>query len=382
VTTKTLIAEVTSLPGDVIRLSIPNTTTSGSPAPGFSHQPGQYAFLRIKEVSATEYHPFSFSSAPSQGATTIHIRELGKYLLILCCYAMAGSTLSEAQRFIYLSAVHYTTSYCLIILGDWTKRLGALTRAHYRATPEVPLRLQVMLDGPYGTHKVDLESSEYEVFLLISGGIGITPVQSVYHHLIAQVSQQGRPMKKVLFIWSVRDRVLIDSMTPDMLESNKRAVQHTSSSSSSTGDVTPLSFQPPMEANAPDLFNDRKAPPTDATAQNKSKFIQDIYDNKIFHNQFYLTKSRDPSEFEEAGIVPDQQPWLHFGRPDLSVIFQETAKMVVASTGSLLKQPRVAVCVCGPQGMVDMVRDLCITTRNVAEGGSVAFDCHAEVFDF
>ena len=250
-----------------------------------------------------------------------------------------------------------------------------------------------MLDGPYGNHTMDLESKEYDVFLLISGGIGITPIQSVYNHLISQVAQEGRPMKKVLFIWSVRDRVLIEAMTPDMLESNKKAIQGAPNSllPSSPVEVTPLSFQPPMNPLAPDLCNDmtvtRSETETDddgdhddASSAKKSKIIEDIYDNQIFHNQFYLTKSRDKSGFEEAGIDPEHQPWLHFGRPDLPTLFEETAQMCASSMGSALKLPRVAVLVCGPQGMVNTVKDLCRTTR-VAKG-DVAFDCHAEVFDF
>lgn len=244
--------------------------------------------------------------------------------------------------------------------------------------------MDVMLDGPYGNHKLDLESPEYDVFLLVSGGIGITPIQSVYNHLITQVAHEGRTMKKVLFIWSVRDRVLIDAMTPDMLESNKKAVQHTPFSlpSSSHADVTPLSFQPPMNPIAPDLRNKLEGTETDhdhaaSTGDMVSKPIQDIYDQQIFHNQFYLTKLRDKSGFEDAGIDPDHQPWLHFGRPDLPTIFRETAQMVASSsTDSSLKKPRVAVLVCGPQSMVSTVTDLCLTTRDVT------FDCHAEVFDF
>jgi NAD(P)H-flavin reductase len=70
VTTKVVSAEVTSLPGGVIRLSIPGSAC-------IDHVAGQYVFIRIKEVNGTEYHPFSFSSSPSQDITTIHIRELG-----------------------------------------------------------------------------------------------------------------------------------------------------------------------------------------------------------------------------------------------------------------------------------------------------------------
>ena len=33
------------------------------------------------------------------------------------------------------------------------------------------------VDGPYGEPMIDTEGSMYKMFLLISGGIGITPIQ-------------------------------------------------------------------------------------------------------------------------------------------------------------------------------------------------------------
>ena len=46
-------------------------------APFMQHSCMQYAFLCVPEVSAHEWHPFTISSAPSNGSTTFHIKALG-----------------------------------------------------------------------------------------------------------------------------------------------------------------------------------------------------------------------------------------------------------------------------------------------------------------
>jgi hypothetical protein len=72
------------------------------------------------------------------------------------------------------------------------------------------------------------------VFLLISGGIGITPLQSLYHSLIVQ-SESGRSLRKVVFAWSIKDRALVDAMGTAGSNGSKGA-----------GNYLPLSFQPPV----------------------------------------------------------------------------------------------------------------------------------------
>ena len=39
--------------------------------------------------------------------------------------------------------------------------------------------VQVLLEGPYGAVGLDLDSGRYKVLLLLGGGIGVTPMQSV-----------------------------------------------------------------------------------------------------------------------------------------------------------------------------------------------------------
>mmetsp|Transcript_14500 Transcript_14500/g.27116 ORF Transcript_14500/g.27116 Transcript_14500/m.27116 type:complete len:558 (+) Transcript_14500:142-1815(+) len=353
VTSQTLTAHATSLPAGVIQLSFEGSV---------EYKAGQYAFLRIPAVNKVEFHPFSFSSCPQQDTVTVHIREL----------------------------------------GDWTRRLGDLVREHDKSGADGALSLEVMLDGPYGNMQVDVQDPQYEVFVLISGGIGITPNQSLYNSLASE-AETGRQLRKVLFLWSVKDKAIINTMTPSLLSSGKMLGP----------DLTPLSFQPAMVGRGPDNLSAANTPPLAVVTKNEdvelrsspasgavSKASSDrtpgdiesasplapfsssnasSSSKMIFENRFYLTQLRDESHFKDANISPEVQPWLHFGRPDISAVFDEVRSLVRADkvgTG----RSRVCVSVCGPSSMVQDVQELCrISHLGCAD---VAFDCHAEVFDF
>ena len=59
------------------------------------------------------------------------------------------------------------------------------------------MKVKAYIEGPYGEPSVNVEDLTYQNFLLISGGIGITPVQSIANELLEQFSR-GRPINKVL----------------------------------------------------------------------------------------------------------------------------------------------------------------------------------------
>ncbi len=70
VTHKTISAQATVLPGDLVKIQFPHS---------FTYQPGQYCFLMVKSLSRVEYHPFSLSSSPLQDTTSFHVRALGDW---------------------------------------------------------------------------------------------------------------------------------------------------------------------------------------------------------------------------------------------------------------------------------------------------------------
>ena len=71
--------------------------------------------------------------------------------------------------------------------------------------------IKVRIVGPYGNSRVNIDNPRYKYFLLITGGIGITPMQSICNDLIVQ-KFRGRDIKKIKFIWAVRDRGMARSV--------------------------------------------------------------------------------------------------------------------------------------------------------------------------
>jgi NADPH oxidase len=122
---------ITHLPANVVRVSFPKTAVNSQRT--FHYRGGQYVFLCIPAISSLEWHPFSISSAPDDDEVTLHIRAL----------------------------------------GDWTQRLHALAGEGQDGV----MSTECLIEGPYGELAVDLDSDKYKCILLISGGIGITPMQ-------------------------------------------------------------------------------------------------------------------------------------------------------------------------------------------------------------
>ena len=270
------------LPANVIRLTFLKRD--------FEYKSGQYAFLCIPEVSWLEWHPFSISSSPHENVVSIHIR----------------------------------------VLGDWTKRL-------YDSVEETR-NLNVYVDGPYGAPGIDVDGSKYKNFMFISGGIGITPMQSICNDVLSQ-HKRGRPLDKMMFIWSVRDLHMVNSV----LEYDRTYYEQNESKQ------LPLSF-------SPDLL---KRDSTDG----------------VLETYFHLTKERDSSKFLEANIRPELQPNLKFGRPDLSELF---TKMKTEVSGKGCNRTRIGVLACGPTALVNDAEKNC----SKFSGNGVTFDFHKEVFEF
>eukprot|EP00662_Eupelagonemidae_sp_cell21_P008015 gene8015-17145_t len=259
-------ATLIPLPSDVVRVLIPK-------GEGFEYKGGQYVFIAVPELSMFEWHPFSLSSAPHQGDISLHVR----------------------------------------VLGGWTRRLRDLSLKGGGAG----LRVRVLLDGPYGAPGVDLDSDRYKCVLCVSGGIGITPLQSVTNDLIAQ-HRAGRPLRHIYFVWSVRDKFMLDAM--------HRGLTPETSPGDGAGLRTrlPLSFQPDLldrhELQFGNHLGDHSPRGQRADAE-RPLINKDPTQSGLLHTEFYLTKVRDHKDFDSAGISPDVQPCLRFGRPSLPAVF-------------------------------------------------------------
>jgi len=119
------------------------------PAGGISYQAGQFCWLRLGSAWSWEAHPISLSSAPPAG---------------------------RAQEI----------EFTIKDLGDWSGRI----------VPQLAAGTPVWIDGPYGVFTPERHPGAG--YVLIGGGVGITPLVS----MAAALAPRGVP---VLLIHAARD---------------------------------------------------------------------------------------------------------------------------------------------------------------------------------
>jgi predicted ferric reductase len=136
--TRRKVSATFTMAGDsVVKVSFPKS---------FAYMPGQYCFLMVKEINMLEYHPFSLCSAPHEDTVSFH------------CKAV----------------------------GDWTNKLKDLA-----LKSGISVTHDVYVEGPYGNVTVDVESEVYKVVVLVAGGIGITPMLSMWSQLMKEQKEKG-----------------------------------------------------------------------------------------------------------------------------------------------------------------------------------------------
>ncbi|XP_068170354.1 dual oxidase 1 isoform X2 [Antennarius striatus] len=128
---------------------------------GFVYRSGQWVRIACLMLGTDEYHPFTLTSAPHEETLSLHIRAVGPW--------------TSQLRELY-------TEDNLLELGSYPK---------------------LYLDGPFGEgHQ---EWIDYEVSVLVGGGIGVTPFASILKDLVFKSSIKSRiQCKKVYFIWVTR----------------------------------------------------------------------------------------------------------------------------------------------------------------------------------
>ncbi|HEX4446873.1 MAG TPA: ferric reductase-like transmembrane domain-containing protein, partial [Polyangiaceae bacterium] len=129
---------------------------------GFVHQAGDFVFLRVPQVAAHEWHPFTLSSAPERDTLSVHVRAL----------------------------------------GDWTAALRRLAETRRLGLSSEPL--VAFVDGPYGAPCTEVFRSRRAV--LIAGGIGVTPFASVLESILLRSRADTTALQRVDFVWLNRDQ--------------------------------------------------------------------------------------------------------------------------------------------------------------------------------
>ncbi|KAF4081387.1 hypothetical protein AMELA_G00160610 [Ameiurus melas] len=128
---------------------------------GFTYRSGQWVRVACLELGTDEYHPFTLTSAPHEETLSLHIRAV----------------------------------------GPWTSKLREIY--NLERLKELGTYPKLYLDGPFGEgHQ---EWKDFEVSVLVGGGIGVTPFASILKDIVFKSSAKLKVQcKKVYFIWVTR----------------------------------------------------------------------------------------------------------------------------------------------------------------------------------
>ncbi|KAL3904528.1 MAG: hypothetical protein SGILL_010030, partial [Bacillariaceae sp.] len=314
---------------------------------GFEYNAGQFVRLAVPAISAVEFHPISISSAPNEKYITLHVRRL----------------------------------------GDWTDKLVKLA--------ETTDYTDVLLEGPYGALSVDLEDDEkYKLVLCVSGGIGVTPCQSIGKDLLVKHRQEGRRLKKLNFVWAVRDLQMVKDIPPLLLAANIEKGNENAIIKEDYSQASP-DFQRMMERS--DYFRSSTAidkslrsstmSTTDSSEPNVGGTVKRQRLRRrpaVVQADIYCTQQSLEGDIERANETGGtlHLPYnLHSGRPDLDEIFEE-----MKASAEALGESNIAVIGCGPTSLMVSLQEACRKhSANVVGGcvqpGAVFFDLHKEHFE-
>ncbi|XP_078479863.1 dual oxidase 1-like [Lampetra planeri] len=137
---------------------------------GFKYKSGQWVRVACLALGQSEYHPITISSAPHENTLSIHVRAV----------------------------------------GPWTTRLREIYSAK---SSDNEYQSKIYLDGPFGEgHQ---HWNDFEVSVLVGGGIGVTPFASILKDIVHKSSTNARLIscKKVYFIWVTRTQRQFEWLT-------------------------------------------------------------------------------------------------------------------------------------------------------------------------
>nr|CAD7458660.1 unnamed protein product [Timema tahoe] len=126
----------------------------------FEYKSGQWVRIACPTLNTSEYHPFTLSSSPNEASLTVHIRAV----------------------------------------GPWTTNIRNLYDPSLLRDKPLP---KIHVEGPYGEGHQDWY--QFEVSVLIGGGIGVTPFASILKDIVfranSNASNCGTSCRKVYFLW-------------------------------------------------------------------------------------------------------------------------------------------------------------------------------------
>lgn len=225
-------------------------------------------------------------------------------------------------------------------LAGTTKLLSTL--AHSSKKASIPLQIE----GPYGSAPYFPNLLEqYDCILLIAGGVGATFTLPIYRHLLQRLRTTDDAPAKIRFVWSVRDAADAAWGTQQLADD---------------GETDPPGYEVFISGSSTQHAPQQR-PPQRRQQQAQGESIE------LEERAQLLDGEEDEEErINSSAPLPSHRP--RRGRPPLGSIVDETF--------AHNPRDRVAVLVCGPQGLGATVRKE--VGRWVAKGREVFW--HAEEF--
>ena len=336
----------------------------------FQYNPGQYIYIAIPEISCFQWHPFSIVSSPNKSTVKLLIRKL----------------------------------------GNWTSALHDLARTKSQ--------ISFLVEGPYGNLSVDLLAIDrkYHHVMLFGGGIGVTPMESIYDHLLSEVHAGRQDLRRIKFVWVERESTFANQRETVLKE---KAVQVsnttlTTSFSGTTGnsigeeddsagsiyikeDVSLSTEQLSLQllnlsscgiTEEEHYDSNKEALPDedyDITHDLEGGVEKSLTGEDILDLEIYLTSTKP----DEVLLFDPSRKHIKYGRPDIPEIFlrmkrdiliEAFASLSNGNSGDLsvdnttVGEHRVAVCISAPQALTNACRKACIKYSDEI----VKFDFHYE----
>jgi len=216
----------------IVKLSF---TTDGAP---LAAEMGQYVFIGLPGVSPLQMHPFSLASSPLDSHSCVVFRVHGEGSFTRSVANLVVKQLSVTAAVV--SAAGISESSECESEGDAERgasNRGRAKDASDRSLSLPPEAIPIVVDGPYGL-PLRLQDGSVKRLLLLAGGIGITPLHSIFRTLLLlaeeDVCRRGKSSslssptqvdtmpKNIRLVWGMREASLADTFADTWERVNRR----------------------------------------------------------------------------------------------------------------------------------------------------------------
>ena len=180
----------------------------------FNYKPGQFGKIIVPSVTPFELHPFSFESSPYEKEVSIMIKVCGNWTRELKKVYLKKLEKKKNIKNNLILSKKKTNSEKNDENGtenlEIKNSFKTVNNLKNNILLENQINLPIYMTGPLGNAMINLDDEEFETLMFVSGGIGITPMQSFAKTLLYEI-KSGRKIKKIVFIWSGRNEDFIDN---------------------------------------------------------------------------------------------------------------------------------------------------------------------------